>query len=573
MLELRSVSFSYDGAHQALEDVSLRVGRGERVAVLGHNGSGKSTLVKIMGALQVPSRGACFISGRDAQDLPFRELRGLVGVVFQDPENQIVGAVVEDDAAFAPENQGLPPQEIQARVDWALERVGMRHKRRAMVSALSGGEKQRVALAGALAARVRCLILDEPTSMLDPEGRLEVEEVLRRVHASGVTLIQVTHQLENFEDVDRVLLLSRGRLAWQGPPDAFWSMAESLGFELPPLRRLTERLRKLGLDVPSADAEVICRALEGRVGNLPRWRDGVPPAGRTPFIEVRRLAFRFDDGSDGVAALSDVSVDVPRGGWLSIVGRTGSGKSTLAQHMNGLYRVQAGRILLEGEPLPQSGEALYRLRQRVGLVFQMPERQLFSPTVREELAFAPANAGFEGEALDEAVLGALRAVGLREDFLSRSPFQLSGGEQRLTAIASTLAAGPDCVVLDEPLAGLDAAYRRGILALLTRLRDEGRSVVTITHDLDMALCFSDRVLVMDGGRSLAEGTPQEVLPSLMEALRPDVWPGALQVSARLRARHPSFPLVWRVEALWDLLRQGLAPGPERLSLSSAGGGA
>ena len=211
MLELRSVSFSYDGARQALEDVSLRVGRGERVAVLGHNGSGKSTLVKIMGALQVPSRGACFISGRDAQDLPFRELRGLVGVVFQDPENQIVGAVVE--------NQGLPPQEIQARVDWALERVGMRHKRRAMVSALSGGEKQRVALAGALAARVRCLILDEPTSMLDPEGRLEVEEVLRRVHASGVTLIQVTHQLENFEDVDRVLLLSRGRLAWQGPPD------------------------------------------------------------------------------------------------------------------------------------------------------------------------------------------------------------------------------------------------------------------------------------------------------------------------------------------------------------------
>ncbi len=573
MLELRSVSFSYDGARQALEDVSLRVGRGERVAVLGHNGSGKSTLVKIMGALQVPSRGACFISGRDAQDLPFRELRGLVGVVFQDPENQIVGAVVEDDAAFAPENQGLPPQEIQARVDWALERVGMQHKRRAMVSALSGGEKQRVALAGALAARVRCLILDEPTSMLDPEGRLEVEEVLRWVHASGVTLIQVTHQLENFEDVDRVLLLSRGRLAWQGTPDAFWPMAESLGFELPPLRRLTERLRKLGLDVPSADAEGICRALEGRVGNLPRRRDGVPPAGRTPFIEVRRLAFRFDDGSDGVAALSDVSADVPRGGWLSIVGRTGSGKSTLAQHMNGLYRVQAGRILLEGEPLPQSGEALYRLRQRVGLVFQMPERQLFSPTVREELAFAPANAGLEGEALDEAVLGALRAVGLREDFLSRSPFQLSGGEQRLTAIASTLAAGPDCVVLDEPLAGLDAAYRRGILALLTRLRDEGRSVVTITHDLDMALCFSDRVLVMDGGRSLAEGTPQEVLPSLMEALRPDVWPGALQVSARLRARHPSFPLVWRVEALWDLLRQGFSPDFERPSPSSARGGA
>jgi len=217
MLELRSVSFSYDGARQALEDVSLRVGRGERVAVLGHNGSGKSTLVKIMGALQVPSRGACFISGRDAQDLPFRELRGLVGVVFQDPENQIVGAVVEDDAAFAPENQGLPPQEIQARVDWALERVGMRHKRRAMVSALSGGEKQRVALAGALAARVRCLILDEPTTGLDPVSKARLHDLILARVDEDATIVMTTHDLAEAERIaSRVLIMSRGRIIADG---------------------------------------------------------------------------------------------------------------------------------------------------------------------------------------------------------------------------------------------------------------------------------------------------------------------------------------------------------------------
>ena len=209
-----------------MENVSLTVYEGERVAVLGHNGSGKSTLVKILGALQVPGQGAYLISGRRAETLPFEDFHRLVGIVFQDPESQIAGAVVEDDVAFAPENQGLPSGEIGTRVEWALEKVGMLHKRSSLVSALSGGEKQRLALAGALAANVRCLVLDEPTAMLDPGGRADVNNVLRRIHDMGTTLVQVTHQLEDFDSVDRVLVLSEGRLVWQGRTGDFWPEAE-----------------------------------------------------------------------------------------------------------------------------------------------------------------------------------------------------------------------------------------------------------------------------------------------------------------------------------------------------------
>ncbi len=551
MLELCSVSFSYDGTRPVLKDLSLKVRRGERVVVLGHNGSGKSTLVKILGALQFPTQGTCFVSGRDVREVPFRELRRQVGLVFQDPENQIVAAVVEDDVAFAPENQGLPPEEIQDRVGWALERVGMQHKRNALVSALSGGEKQRVALAGALAARGECLILDEPSAMLDPEGRLEVEKVLRELHRSGTTLVQVTHQLEHLEDADRILVLDGGHPAWEGRTEDFWPLAGGMGFDLPPLRRLA---RRLGLSAGAAGVDEIASEIAARLaehaGDLPFPAEAVEDAPRQPenLIEVRDLSFQFN-APDGPWALRDIDVDIPRGGWLSIVGRTGSGKSTLVQHLNGLYKIQTGKIYIEGEPLPQKGEALHALRRRVGLVFQCPEDQLFSPTVEEELAFAPKNAGLSGEDLKRAVLGALDHVGLGRDFLPRNPLALSGGERRLAAIASVLAAGPECLVLDEPLAGLDAAYRRRVLALLAELRDEGRTLITITHDWDMALEFSDRVLVMQEGRSLAQGTPREVLPSLMAALSPDAWPEILRLSSMLRRRFPFIPLTWDAEEL------------------------
>ncbi|MBQ3655093.1 MAG: ATP-binding cassette domain-containing protein [Synergistaceae bacterium] len=540
LIEVKSVSFTYDAKNtgRALNRVSFFVAAGERVAILGHNGSGKSTLAKILAGLQSPTEGVCLVKGKDIEFMDFRELRRTVGIVFQDPENQIVAAMVEDDAAFAPENQGLPSGEIQARVDSVLERVNLTHKQGASVSALSGGEKQRLALAGVLAASPECIILDEATAMLDAISRHRIESVLRELHAAGMTIIQITHQIEaeNFDDIERVIVLSHGSVKWEGRTRDFWDMSEELGFELPEEFKFRRYCEAHGLNFPDSFINSLPKA------ELAHHDYSAHPA----KFELKGLSFRYSEEN---YALRDMNAEIFSGEWLSIIGRTGSGKSTLVQHLNALYKIQEGRIIFEGSDIPQKGEGVYTLRQKVGLVFQHPEDQLFSPTVREELAFAPKNAGFRGQELEEAVLYGLECSGLSREFLDRSPIALSGGERRLVAIASVLSARPECVVLDEPLAGLDASYQRKILAMLGRLRDEGRTIITILHDLKTALNFSDRILILRDGACVREGRPQEVIDTLMNTLEPETWPDVMRISAAIRRLNPSFPLLYNYQEL------------------------
>ena len=538
LIELQSVTFSYNNNQtgRALNRVSFFVERKERVAILGHNGSGKSTLVKILGGLQSPDEGVCLVNGKDIQAMDFRELRGTIGMVFQDPENQIVAAMVEDDVAFAPENQGLPPDEIQSRVNSALERVNMTHKQSASVAALSGGEKQRIALAGALAAKVECLILDEATAMLDPKGRLDIEAALRELHAGGMTIIQVTHQIEaeNFDDIQRVIVLGKGEIIWHGTTSEFWGAAEGLGFELPDEFKARKYIAGLGLNFPEDFAH---KSISVNISKPQRQT-------LKPKFSIDKLSFRY---SEEAYALREIVAEIPSGKWLSIIGQTGSGKSTLVQHLNALYKIQEGKIYFDGTDLPQKGEEVHGLRQKVGLVFQNPEDQLFSPTVREELAFAPMNAGFSGQELDDAVNYGLECVSLPESFMSRNPIALSGGERRLVAIASVLSAKPECVVLDEPLAGLDASYQRKILSMLARLRDNGRTVITISHDLKMSLTYSDRILILKDSKKVQEGAPEECLEALMNILEPEAWPDILRLSNEIRRVNENFPLLYNYE--------------------------
>ena len=557
VIVLKAVSFSYDGIHWVLKEISLEVSKGEWIVVLGHNGSGKSTLVKILGALQVPSQGVCVLCGHDSRDsASLTDIHRQVGLVFQDPESQIVGAVVEDDVAFAPENQGLAPSEIERKVEWALKKVGLFHKREALSSGLSGGEKQRLALAGALAADAACLILDEPTSMLDPEGRVEVESLLRDIHGSGTTIVQVTHRVEDAAQADRVLVLSQGQWAWQGQREDFWDRAENLGFRLPPLLELKKRLAFRGIAVSSntvADfVEVIAEAAE----TAGLSRDAPPGGGEksdlcsSVFFETLDLGYAVNLSTTfEVRVLKNISCFVPKGKWFSILGRTGSGKSTLVQHLNGLYAIQSGEIFLEGKPFPRQGADLRNLRRRVGLVFQSPEDQLFSPTVGEELAFAPRNWGFSEEEVTDSVKRAIENVGLDETYLERNPLHLSGGQRRLVAVASTLAADPECVVLDEPTAGLDAYHREKIVALLSRLKETGKTIVTVTHDFEMAFEHSDRLLVIDDGMKICEGSVHDVLPVLSETLGVSTLPEILQVTTLLRRRGTDVPLTWNLEEL------------------------
>ncbi|MBQ9573673.1 MAG: ATP-binding cassette domain-containing protein [Synergistaceae bacterium] len=545
LIEVHSVSFSYDRKNtgRALNRVSFFVDRGERVAVLGHNGSGKSTLVKILGGIIEPSEGTCSINGRDIQSMDFSELRRSIGMVFQDPENQIVAAIVEDDVAFAPENQGLPPDDIQLRVETALAETDMLHKKDSPVEALSGGEKQRVALAGVLAADVECLILDEPTAMLDPEARINIEKVLRYLHAEGMTVIQVTHQIEaeNFSDIQRVIVLSKGQVKWQGNVSDFWNNAEDLGFTVPDSLKVKRYCDSHGLNIPGSFAD-----FNSRIIPPPLNSESTAKSLSVKFgIEALKFGYDNDNGNkEKKFALNGINAEIYSGEWLSIIGRTGSGKSTLVQHFNALYKIQEGKIFFDGGELPQKGEEIYALRQKVGLVFQHPEDQLFSANVRDELAFAPKNAGFKGKELDDAVKYGLECVSLGSDFLERNPIALSGGERRLVAIASVLAVKPECIVLDEPLAGLDASYQQKILAMLAKLRDEGRTVITVTHDLNMALRYSDRILILRDGHSVKEGKPREITDEIMRTSEPEAWPEILRISADIRKFNPEFPLIF-----------------------------
>ena len=528
-----------------MNSVSFFVDKGERIAILGHNGSGKSTLVKILGGLQTPTEGKCLVKGHDIQTINFRELRGTIGMVFQNPENQIVAAMVEDDIAFAPENQGLPSEEIQARVDIALAEANLLKKRDSPVYALSGGEKQRVALAGALAADVECLILDEPTAMIDPAGRVKVEKVLKNLHSEGMTIIQVTHQIEaeNFDDIQRVIVLSHGKIIWEGNTSEFWNEAANLGFNMPDEFKAKKFFTEHNINFP---------------GDLTCIKSKSPPEpekiNMTEKFRIENLSFMYD-GKNQV--LRKINAEIFKGEWLSIIGRTGSGKSTLVQHLNALFKIQEGNIYFDGSAIPQKGEEVHSLRQKVGLVFQHPEDQLFSPTVRDELAFAPRNAGFRGHELYNAILYGLECVSLDKDFLKRSPIALSGGERRLVAIASVLSAKPECIVLDEPLAGLDASYQKKLLAVLSKLRDEDKTVITISHDLNMALNYSDRILILRDGSVIREGSPHEVLEDIMNILEPEAWPDVLRLSAEVRKINPDFPLAYNYEEFISCISQNL----------------
>ncbi len=538
LIEVRSISFKYNNnARRALSNVSFFVDQGERIAILGHNGSGKSTLVKILGALLDPDEGFYFIDGQNLKDINPKKLRSTIGMVFQDPENQIVAAMVQDDIAFSPENQGLPSNEIQERVDKALNATGLQHKKNSAVHELSGGEKQRLAIAGALASHAKCLILDEPTAMLDPQGRLDVENALKKIHSNGTAIIQVTHQIENFDDIQRILILSHGEISWQGDFNGFIKNSERLGFELPDAYK-----------IGSLDINYIARNFKGASNQI---NAGEKIKSGNEF-EIKNLLFKFGENKP---ALDNINAVIKKSQWISIIGRTGSGKSTLVQHLNALYKIQQGEIFFDNMPLAQHGQDLKSLRQKVGLVFQNPEEQLFSPNVHDELAFAPRNAGFKNKELEDAINYSLDCVGLDKNFLTRNPLALSGGERRLVAIASVLACKPECLILDEPLAGLDASYQKKILELLKSLRDSGRTIIMITHDLKTALNYSDEIMILNNSKLVQIDTPENVLKKLTEILNPDVLPDILKISAQIHELNRDFPLTYDYKKFMSCISQ------------------
>lgn len=504
-VRLAHVTLRY-GDSVALDDVTLEVCRGERVCVLGANGSGKSTLASVICGLLAPDEGDVELAGHavctgGVPDLAaYRDARRQLGLVFQNPDDQIVTSVVADDVAFGPENLGVPRAQISARVARELRRVAMEKYAHADPSRLSGGQRQRVCIAGALAMEPAVLVLDEPSSLLDVRGRAAIMRVMGRLAAAGATLVHVTHFMDEALAADRVVVMQHGHVALEGTPDEVFAaknaqVIEALGLEMPFEARLAVALRQAGAaggaiaapGAPSDEKPAACA-----------------PAAEPLAILARDLGFSY--GPDA-QALDGVSLEVPARATTAIVGQTGSGKSTLLRLLCGLEAADAGSLTVCGiNAATKRGRR--QVRRAVGYVMQHPERQLFAQTVAEDVAFGPRNQGLSAAEVERRVAHALDLVGLA-DRRDASPFELSGGQQRLAAIAGVLAMEPELLVLDEPTAGLDPRGRARLRALMADLAAHGVTLLQVTHSMEDA-ARADHVVVLDQSHVLAAGTPAEV---------------------------------------------------------------
>ncbi len=556
-IELDNVTYTYPvpGAapQPALRGISLRIAEGEYVAIVGANGSGKSTLARMLNALLLPTGGAVRVAGWDTRDAAaHQEIRRIVGMVFQRPEDQLVAATVAEDVAFGPENLGLPPADIRARVEEALETVGMADLWERPPTLLSAGQMQRVALAGVLAMRPRCIVFDEATAMLDPGGRRAVRAMLRRMHTLGLTLVVVTHFMEEAVDADRVIVLERGRVALDDAPAAVFSNAQplhALGLTLPPVAVLAESLRARVPTLPPGLLTI--PALAAALDALPHHAPPLspiaapppsPPA--APLIDMRHLAHTYLAGTPLASpSLRDASLTVAAGGAHGLLGATGAGKSTLMQHLNALLRPQSGAVRVGDFDLNDPAVDVRAVRRYVGLSFQMPEMQIFEQYVGDEIAYGPRLLGLTRTELRARVRWAMTLVGLDFDaFKDRLTFTLSGGERRKVALAATLALQPAILLLDEPTAGLDPAARADLLDRLAALRETGVTLLLSSHQMEDVARLTEQVTALAQGVNALSGPVNEVFAQsdTLHALGLDT-PVIGQLVDVLRARGWSLP--------------------------------
>ena len=547
-VSLAHITLRYDdGPHSvtALDDVTLSVAEGERICVLGANGSGKSTLASVICGLLAPDEGEVVLLGNlvfgpagvdfDA----YRRARRKIGLVFQNPEDQIVTSIVEEDVAFGPENLGLPSEEIGLRVERELARVAMSDYARSDPSRLSGGQRQRVAIAGAMAMEPRVLVLDEPGALLDVRGRRGIMRVMAQLKEAGTTIVHITHFMEEALAADRVIVMDHGRIALDGTPEQVFSHGDeiaALGLEMPFAARLAQALRTRGASVPmTCDEDELLASLKGiasAAASRQLRRDNSRGADDSRAMVAEDVCYSYQD-SRGRKALEDISFPVGKGAYVALVGQTGSGKSTLVRLLCALDVPDSGRILV-GDVDTANKRERRKLHGTVGYVMQHPERQLFAETVLEDVAYGPTNMGLSSQEVQERCDRVLELVGLA-DRKDVSPFKLSGGKQRMCAIAGVLAMHPDILVLDEPTAGLDPRGRAQIERVLDDIHAHGVTIIRVTHSIDAA-ARAEQVIVLSQARLLMQGAPEEIFTSAHDAVLHDAGlglPSALRMAMAL----------------------------------------
>ena len=534
--------------NRAIDDVDLDVEEGQFIAILGHNGSGKSTLAKHINGLLVPSEGTLWVDHMDTSSLDdIWKIRQKAGMVFQNPDNQIIGTVVEEDVGFGPENLGVPTDEIWKRVDESLEAVGMTAYRHHSPNKLSGGQKQRVAIAGVMAMRPKCIVLDEPTAMLDPNGRKEVLKAVRELNQKEkVTVILITHYMEEVVFADDVYVMDSGHVVMHATPREIFSQVDELKkyrLDVPQVTLLAHELHKTGLPIPEGILtiqelvdELNKKELQVPVGwekikmkdsdstvnsaiGATEWKKaGEQPQNGAESIRMEHVYYTYSPGTAyEMHALKDINLEIPQGQFVGVIGHTGSGKSTLIQHFNGLVRPTQGHIYFEGQDIWAEQFPLRGLRSQVGLVFQYPEHQLFETDVLTDVCFGPKNQNLTQEECEERAKEALKHVGVDESYYAKSPFELSGGQKRRVAIAGVLAMNPKVLILDEPTAGLDPQGRDEILDQIASLHEtRGITIILVSHSMEDIAKYVDRIIVMNHGEKVYDDAPKKVFAHYKE---------------------------------------------------------
>ena len=525
MIKIRNLCFSFEGRSlPALNHISTDIQPGERIAIVGSNASGKTTLARCLNGLLLPASGYVKVDELDTRDRDsLSAIRRIIGIVFQNPDDQLVTTSVEYEIAFGLENIGVPTPTMHHRVNEILERFALTRYRHHPPHLLSGGEKQRLAIASNVALKPQYLVLDEPTSMLDSAGQFQVLDVIDELSTrEQIATIQITQNVEEAARADRVIVMEQGRIVLDGSPSSVFSdpnRMQSIGLEIPFLFALENSLpenstsSQLSLDDLSECVVQIAKTQSKSQSDLCRDNDNAHNnATQRATLRVENVYHSYKlENATIIPALVDVTADLSTGGAIGIIGSSGSGKSTLAQHLNGLLSPQSGRVLLDGHDLATTPNET-QSRRRVGLVFQYPEIQLFEETVAEDVAFGPRNIGCGEAEIEERVNNALNAVALPgEQFGSRQPTALSGGERRRAAIAGVLAMDPDVLIMDEPTAGLDPMGFTLLVNLLNSLRKKGTLVVLVTHDVRLVAAATSRVIALADGRITMEGKTDVIL--------------------------------------------------------------
>lgn len=517
-----SIRYKYkNGISDTLNNLNIKIDKGEFVGLMGRTGSGKTTSLMLLNGL-IPHffegefQGNVIANTMNTLRYRIQTLARFICLVMQDPETQIFGITVEKDVAFGPSNLSYGVEKIQELVKKSLKAVGLEGYEKRITAELSGGEKQRLAIAGVLAMEPEILVLDEPTSELDPVGRREIYKFLSQLRKNeDLTILISGHDSEEMlEYTDRILVMENGTIAWDGKPEKLFSdiaATEKFGIRAPQAAEINNYFiekQVMPKEPAFVDGEKLAQYLINNFDindtNINISPNNEVSKNKNVVIETHELCFTYTKAN---MALNNINIKIHKGEFVALIGKNGAGKTTFSKHLNGLLKPTAGHILINGRDI--KGISTSILSNEVGYVFQNPDHQIFSATVWDEVNYGLKNKLLGDKEREKRILDALDFVGL-ENCKDRHPFTLGKGERQKLVVASILAMEPDILVIDEPTTGQDWDGTQRMMKMLEKLHKKGHTILAITHNMQLAAEYADRIIVFSNGRIVLDGNPEEV---------------------------------------------------------------